>query len=124
MAAQYDALATNDGPLSRPLSASGSAQGSRIGSRRGSDTGAIALLSPRASGEHPAAEHYSARASLDTVGSGSDIVYRDQLDADPFDEKQGEAQRYQQRYEENDEEQGYTVEPSRVSLRQRRPVWP
>jgi hypothetical protein len=95
--AQYDALATDDRPPSR---------GEGVALRTSDDQ------------EHeyppPASAHYSARASLDTVGSGSDIVYRDQLDQDPFDEKTGEAQRYSARYAD-DEEQGYTVEPSRVS---------
>ncbi len=115
--AQYDALATDDGPPSRTLSRSASASGSRRSLGRGSDDGPIALRSPRLSAEPPAAEHFSARASLDTVGSGSDIVYRDQLDQDPFDEKHNsEAQRYQERYDEaQDEEQGYAVEPNRVS---------
>lgn len=93
--AHYDALATDERPPSR-------GEG-------------IALSSPESEDPHqyPPAAHYSARASLDTVGSGSDIVYRDQLEQDPFDEKDGEAQRYSARYEAYDEEeQGYTVEPS------------
>ncbi|BEJ15855.1 hypothetical protein CspHIS471_0504600 [Cutaneotrichosporon sp. HIS471] len=96
--AQYDVLATDDRPPSR-------GEG-------------VALRTSDEEHIYPPAAHYSARASLDTVGSGSDIVYRDQLDQDPFDEKTGEAQRYHERYAD-DEEQGYTVEPSRLRPRKK-----
>lgn len=51
----------------------------------------------------------SPRHSLDSVGSGSDLVYRDIAEEDPFEEKSGF------RDEEQDEEPGFVVEPRRVS---------
>lgn len=53
------------------------------------------------------------RDSFDTTGSGSDIVYRDHLDEDPFDEKT------HHRHGSYDHEDGvgYPVEPTRIRPR-------
>ncbi|GMK55819.1 hypothetical protein CspeluHIS016_0208750 [Cutaneotrichosporon spelunceum] len=102
MTAQYDALATDDRPPSR---------GEGV---------ALRISEEEQEKEHvyPPTALYSPRASLDTDGSGSEIVYRDQLDQDPFDEKGGAAEGYRERYAD-DEEQGYTVEPSRIRPRRK-----
>jgi hypothetical protein len=56
------------------------------------------------------------RRSLDSSSDGSDIVYRDALDDEPFDEK-GSALRFdaEGRMEDGDDGAGYPVEPRRVS---------
>ncbi len=75
------------------------------------DTHAIRLDdSPRAS-----------RRSLESDSDESDIIYRDALDIEPFDEKRDaryKDERIMRDGIEGDEEggQGYIIEPSRVSL--------
>jgi hypothetical protein len=56
------------------------------------------------------------RRSLESSSDGSDIVYRDALDDEPFDEK-GSALRFdeERRMEDGDDGAGYPVEPRRVS---------
>lgn len=54
------------------------------------------------------------RKSLDSDSDGSDLIYRDALDDEPFDEKDKRF-RDEGRIEDG-EEIGYPVEPSRVSL--------
>lgn len=53
------------------------------------------------------------RSSIDSTGSGSDIVYRDHLDEDPFDEK---GPGYNGAYDD-EEGVGYAMEPSRIRPR-------
>lgn len=53
------------------------------------------------------------RESFETTGSGSDIVYRDHLDEDPFDEK---THHRQASYDQEDGI-GYPVEPTRIRPR-------
>jgi hypothetical protein len=53
----------------------------------------------------------SPRRSFESDGSGSDLVYRDIADEDPFDtEKQGFTRTY-----EEEEDFGYPMEPRRVN---------
>lgn len=57
------------------------------------------------------------RESLDSDGSGSDLVYRDIAEEDPFDaEKQSFSHKRSNSYvADDDDDVGYTMEPSRVS---------
>lgn len=87
MSGQYDPLATGPEP---PLHAA--AHGA---------TGHLTLASPR--------------DSMDSVGSGSDLVYRDVAEVDPFEEKAA------YRDEDDDNEPGFVVEPRRVSTQLRAP---
>ncbi|RSH95247.1 hypothetical protein EHS25_000333 [Saitozyma podzolica] len=60
------------------------------------------------------------RRSLDSSSDGSDIVYRDALDDEPFDEK-GSALRFdaEGRMEDGDDGAGYPVEPRRLRPRKK-----
>ncbi|KAL1407636.1 Dipeptidyl peptidase 4 [Vanrija albida] len=78
---------------------------------------------PSASGSSPRAPPPPYRHSTDSVGSGSDIVYRDTLDADPFDEK-ASAARFSQGERDDDADVdedgiGFPVEPRRLRPRKK-----
>lgn len=81
MQAQYDRLSTDEGP-----------------------SGGIALEASPVNGYPPPPYR---RSSIDSDGSGSDLVYRDIADEDPFE---GEKPRYSA-----DADIGFEMEPRRVS---------
>lgn len=90
--AQYDRLA-DDAPLNGGL-------------------GADAPFSDSPVSTYPPPPAY--RQSLDSDGSGSDLVYRDIAEEDPFDTEKGHNR--SSSYQEDGEDQGYAMEPRRVSL--------
>jgi hypothetical protein len=63
------------------------------------------------------------RMSTSSGSSGSDIVYRDNLDADPFEDEKDARFQDEPTMEQGDDGQGYVAESRRVGFVDHRADW-